>query len=333
MSLEYGVFTVSLDFEKYWGVRDKRTIEGYGENLRGVQRVVPELLRVFRGHDIHATWAVVGFMFCKDAAELREKFPESLPTYEHQSLSPYDYISENASLEKIYHFAPELISDISAQNGQEVATHTFSHYYCLEKGQDLAQFEADIHCAVEVANSRGLSMKSLVFPRNQWNETYLASLPKFGVQCYRGNQTSSMYKASDRAGQSRLQRAARLADAYLNLSGHNTHSFESCIRRAPFNFPASSFLRPYDQKLSVLDGLRLRRIKNAMTDAAVNKRLYHLWWHPHNFGKDTDRNIAFFRKIAEHYSALEKTHGFRSLNMGELSELGENAWKAISRVS
>ena len=129
MSLEYGVFTVSLDFELYWGVRDKRTIEGYGENLRGVQRVVPELLRVFRGHDIHATWAVVGFMFCKDAAELREKFPESLPTYEHQSLSPYDYISENASLEKIYHFAPELISDISAQNGQEVATHTFSHYY------------------------------------------------------------------------------------------------------------------------------------------------------------------------------------------------------------
>ncbi|SAL83516.1 site-specific tyrosine recombinase XerC [Caballeronia terrestris] len=139
-------------------------------------------------------------------------------------------------------------------------------------------------------------------------------------------------EASDAAGQGRFKRAIRLVDAYLNVSGHNTHTFDSCIPRAPFNFPASSFLRPYSRKLAAFEGLRLRRIKKAMTDAAVNKRLYHLWWHPHNFGKDTARNIEFLKKIAEHYRALNRTYGFRSLNMGELSDLGENAWKAISRA-
>ncbi|MFL9927992.1 hypothetical protein P0D88_01645 [Paraburkholderia sp. RL18-103-BIB-C] len=141
-----------------------------------------------------------------------------------------------------------------------------------------------------------------------------------------------MYKASDRAGQGPVKRAVRLVDAYLNLSGHNTYTFDSCIERAPFNFPASSFLRSYDKKLSMLDGLRLRRIKKAMTDAAVNKRVYHLWWHPHNFGKDTARNIEFFRKIAEHYIALKKAHDFRSLNMGELSQLAESHRGAKPRV-
>jgi hypothetical protein len=71
----------------------------------------------------------------------------------------------------------------------------------------------------------------------------------------------------------------------------------------------------------MLDGLRLGRIKNAMTDAALNKRLYHLWWHPHNFGRNTAQNIAFLERIAEHYVLLRERHGFASLNMEELSEL------------
>ncbi|SAL86213.1 Polysaccharide deacetylase [Caballeronia choica] len=327
MSPGYGVFTVSLDFELYWGVRDKRTINEYGENLRGVRGAIPEMLRVFGDHDIHATWAVVGFLFCNDTAELKASFPAKLPTYERPGLSPYEYIHENASLDGLYHFAPELIKRLAGQSGQEIGTHTFSHFYCLENGQNLDQFEEDISAASRMAAAHGLSMKSLVFPRNQWNEKYLSSLPKFGVQCYRGNQTGRIYEASDAAGQGRVKRAVRLVDAYLNLSGHNTYTFDSCIPRAPFNFPASSFLRPYARKLAILEGLRLRRIKKAMTHAAVNKRLYHLWWHPHNFGKDVARNIEFLEKIAEHYRALNRTYGFRSLNMGELSQLGETHGK------
>lgn len=327
MSPDCGIFTVSLDFELYWGVRDKRTINEYAENLRGVQDAIPEMLRVFGDHDIHATWAVVGFLFCNDMAQLKASFPAKLPTYERPGLSPYEYIRQNESLDKLYHFAPELIRSVAAQSGQEIGSHTFSHFYCLESGQNRVQFEDDIATASQMAAAYGLSIESLVFPRNQSNEEYLFSLQKFGIQCYRGNQTGRIYKASDAAQQRRAKRAVRLVDAYLNLSGHNTYSFDSCISRAPFNFPASSFLRPYTRKLAIFDGLRLRRIKNAMTDAAINKRVYHLWWHPHNFGKDLAQNIEFLEKIAAHYRALNRIYGFRSLNMGELSQLGRTHGK------
>ena len=51
--------------------------------------------------------------------------------------------------------------------------------------------------------------------------------------------------------------------------------------------------------------------------AARNKLLYHLWWHPHNFGLDTERNLAFLRQILEHYRELNERYGFESAHMGE----------------
>jgi peptidoglycan/xylan/chitin deacetylase (PgdA/CDA1 family) len=322
MKLDRGIFTLSLDFELYWGVRDKRTIEGYGENLRGVRRAIPEMLRVFRGSNIHATWATVGFLFFENSANLKRNLPTMRPAYQRPRLSPYDYIDESAELDPLYHFAPELITQIACEAGQEIGTHTFSHYYCLEQGQSLAQFEEDLSAAVAIARRRGYVLKSVVFPRNQCNADYLSVLTKFGIECYRGTQASKAYEASDQAGQHKLQRAARLIDAYLNISGHNTYALEECLSSVPFNFPASSFLRPYAKKWAFLDGLRLRRIKNAMTFAAMNKRIYHLWWHPHNFGRNTGENIAFLQAITDHYDFLRAKHGFLSMNMGELCALG-----------
>ena len=89
-----GIFTVSLDFELYWGIRDKRSIEQYKHNLQGVRKAVPEMLRLFSDNDIHATWATVGFIFFNDADDLNRNIPKLLPTYHREELSPYKYIKE-----------------------------------------------------------------------------------------------------------------------------------------------------------------------------------------------------------------------------------------------
>ena len=61
ITFNQGVFTVSIDFELYWGVRDNWTIEQYKNNLEGVSNAIPEILKVFNENGIHATWATVGF--------------------------------------------------------------------------------------------------------------------------------------------------------------------------------------------------------------------------------------------------------------------------------
>ncbi|HET8701488.1 MAG TPA: hypothetical protein VFL97_07465, partial [Nitrococcus sp.] len=227
-------------------------------------------------------------------------------------------IEESGSLESRYHFAPELIDLIKQYDGQEIGTHTFSHYYCLEEGQSLTEFVEDLSSAIKIAKDEGISIRSIVFPRNQCNLEYLPALEELGIRCYRGTESSWLYNASDEGGQSKIRRAARLMDAYLNLSGHHTYELQHCTKEKPFNFPSSRFLRPYSSKFSILDGLKLNRITRAMNDAAINHRIFHLWWHPHNFGINTQKNINFLVKIINHYKALERSYGMRSLNMGEL---------------
>lgn len=324
-----GVFTISLDFELYWGVRDNRTLSSYRENLLRVHDVVPQLLALFQHYDIHCTWATVGFLFFDSADALKRSLPARRPAYVNEALDPYrvlDSIGPTAD-DDPFHFAPRLITAIQATPFQEVGTHTFSHYYCLEPGQTVEAFRDDLKAAIDVAARSGIQLASLVFPRNQFNDRYLDVLADVGLTAYRGNARSWLYAARSQAAETRLRRAFRLLDNYLRLSGFQVHRWTDLKDGRPVNVPASRFLRPYHPRLAALDPLRLRRIRDELTYAARQGGLYHLWWHPHNFGRYTKENFDFLRRILDHYTALRRDHGMVSLNMGELARrhAGEGA--------
>ena len=107
-------------------------------------------------------------------------------------------------------------------------------------------------------------------------------------------------------------------------------------KNKPYNIPASRFLRPYSSHLKYFEILRLNRIRSAMTYAARHNLIYHLWWHPHNFGVNQNQNFKFLNRILEHYSKLEKKYKFQSLSMSglasdiEMNEMNEmNEMKII----
>jgi hypothetical protein len=54
-----------------------------------------------------------------------------------------------------------------------------------------------------------------------------------------------------------------------------------------------------------------------MTHAAKNKELYHLWWHPHNFGVNTRENMKNLTVLLNHFQFLQKQYGFTNLTMKE----------------
>ena len=77
---------------------------------------------------------------------------------------------------------------------QEISTHTFSHFYCLEEGQTAEQFEADLIASLNVSSAFGHPAKSIVFPRNQLNKAYLPICKKHGIESFRGNEKSWIYQ-------------------------------------------------------------------------------------------------------------------------------------------
>jgi peptidoglycan/xylan/chitin deacetylase (PgdA/CDA1 family) len=320
---DHGTLIICLDFELYWGVRDKKSIEQYRANLLGVREAVPRMLDLFFRYGIHATWATVGFLFFEGKQELLDSLPVEKPTYQDESLSPYPLlngIGENEHADP-YHFAPSLISRIHATPGQEIGTHTFSHYYCLEPGQTKVQFRADLEAAASVAARRGIELRSIVFPRNQVNPEYLPICSELGLRAYRGTERASFHQAGNGASASNpLKRAQRLLDAYLPLGSNTSYSVPDHDHGFPLNLPSSRFLRPYSQTLRSLDSLRRRRITYDLLHAAKQCLTYHLWWHPHNFGVQTGENLAFLESIFREFDQLRAQHGMESSTMFEAAE-------------
>jgi len=318
---QQSLFIISLDFELLWGVRDKKTIANYGENIKGVRKVIPALLDLFSKYGVHATFATVGFLFARNKRVLLDHIPSFLPEYSLDKYSPYEnqYLDTIGSSEEddVYHYAYSLV-ELLRQSGQhEIASHTFSHFYCLEQAS-IQAFEADLLAAKKIAKSLGIELRSIVFPRNQYASEHIQICEKLGFTCYRGNADSGIYKARRNENQNKLVRAVRLLDAYLNLTGHHTYTLSNY--RGIVNIPASRFLRPYSPKLAFLDGLRRERIKTSMTHAAMNGEAFHLWWHPHNFGVYLPENISFLEKILQHYQWLNRNYGMNSLTMAQIAE-------------
>jgi peptidoglycan/xylan/chitin deacetylase (PgdA/CDA1 family) len=317
-----GKFVISLDFELFWGVRDVRSIKDYGDNILGVHAVIPKLLELFEQYGINATFSIVGLLFFENKKQLLENLPAAIPDYEHKNLSPYqdiNKIGDDFTTDK-YHYAPQLIKLIQQYPSQEIGTHTFSHYYCLENGQTVSDFTADIIAAKNIAATYGIRVESLVFPRNQFNDAYLQACSALGIICIRGNESSWLYEARNGNKESLVRRAIRLADAYINISGHNCYSDDQLRKSGPTNIPASRFLRPFSAKTKMLDFLKLRRIRKGMTHAAKNNLTYHLWWHPHNFGVNQKENFIFLEKILTHYQYLHQQYNFQSQTMSALSK-------------
>jgi hypothetical protein len=319
---DFGALAISLDLELHWGLRDQCTPDKNGA-LAANRDVVFRLLELFEEFDIAATWAVVGFLFAETNCELHAYTPALKPTYADIRLDPYkEPIGRNEASDP-FHYAPSLLAAISTHPRQEIATHTFSHYYCLEPGQTKAHFDADISSAIAIAGKYNLEIKSIVFPRNQCNPEYFDVLQKYGITCYRGNEAAWMYRGLPReARQSTTLRAARLLDTYVNAGVPNITGWDEVTGAGGLcNIPSSRYLRPHARALRWLDPLRLKRITDCIRLAAVEKKIFHLWWHPHDFGLHTEENFAFLRRIIEAFLNCRDRHGMRSLTMAEIARM------------
>ncbi|MGV8092855.1 MAG: hypothetical protein AB2L24_13440 [Mangrovibacterium sp.] len=313
-----GSFIISLDFELLWGVRDKLTIEKYGTNILGVKEVIPLMVKLFEQYGVKATIAAVGLLFCRSKKEIGEYLPNIKPNYTNKNLSPFEnnYIESLMDEADPYHSAYKIIDQLKTSQCIEIATHTFGHYYCWEPDQTIREFEADIQSAIKIARNRGIEFRSIVFPRNQVSKEYLNVCLQYGINTYRGNPANFF---EENGGVK--NKIMRFLDTYLPLGSDTTYSYSEIKEEDLYNVKASRFLKPYSPYIALFDKLKLTRIKNEMTRAAKQNKIYHLWWHPHNFGVNRNQNLSMLEDILKHYRQLSEKYGFKSYTMNELSNL------------
>lgn len=295
-------------------MQDGWELSEYETNILGGRKAIPQMLALFEKYGIHATWATVGFLFGKNEEDLRKYFPNVLPSYENTALSAYrcfGQIGKNEQEAPCY-YGSSLVEQIAAVPGQEIGSHTFSHYYCREAGQTTDQFHADMEAAKAIAGAHGYDLKSVVLPRNQCEPEYTKVLTDLGFTTYRDEENDWIHK---KVKFRPLMRILRLADVYLPLTGQG--GYEPKIEDGIVNLVGSRMYKPFFKPLAFLESLKVRRIKKQMLHAAKNGLTFHLWWHPHNVGVRTDFHMKQLEEIFSYYDELKEKYGMRSLNMGE----------------
>lgn len=319
-----GTLVISLDFELMWGIIDVLTKDGYGKtHVQQVPEVITRMISLFEKYDVHATFATVGMIMYPDAKTLLADIPHVHPSYMQSIMSPYehDYIQQIKPEEECLFFHPNVVAEIYKHKGMEIGTHTYCHYYCWAEGQTTEQFDADTKKAVEVAKRQGIEIKSIVFPRNQVSDEHLKICAQNGVTSYRGNALKYFDEPKSK-WEAIKNRICRLLDAYINVGGMTSIPYDQLeMKEGMLNVRASRMLRPYSPKLSFLEGLRLRRIKNEMIYAAKKGEMYHLWWHPHNFGANMEENLEFLERVLQTYKECKERYGMQSCTMNEMINL------------
>lgn len=310
---------VSLDFELFWGMQDVCSLEEYRPNILGARAAIPRLLDLFQTHGIHATWATVGFLFAENSEALAPYLPAERPSYDTPERSAYGCMETLARQAPECFFAPELIARIASAPGQELATHTFSHFYCRERGQTPAQFEADMLAAKAIAHDRSYDLTSVVLPRNQCEPEYTEILSRLGFTAYRDEENDWIH---EKIPFRPLMRLLRLADVYLPLTGQG--GYIPAEENGIVNLVGSRMYKPRFRPLAFLEGLKVRRIKKQMLHAAKKGLTFHLWWHPHNIGVQTDLHLRQLEEIFSYYNELHTKYGMRSLNMREAAQECQN---------
>jgi hypothetical protein len=311
--LKKAIFTISLDFELHWGRFDKYPLDGSLDYYKETRKVIPYILELFEKYGIEATWATVGSLMAENMEEWLHYCPKEQPTYLNKKYSAYEWMQREKFVPAEALFAPELVREVIACPGQEIGSHTFAHYYTCEKGQLTEQFRADLRASQKLAKEKfQLDLQSLVFPRNQYNDEVIQVAYEEGFDFIRSNPRDWFWKKTENSGL--LKRLFRTGDTIIGLGNRSHYSMPSPEEGKPLLLPASRLLRPYRG-----DGLfhqqRLKRIKDELESAAREGHVYHLWWHPHNFGLYPHENLLHLEGLFRFFESLRDSYGMCSLNM------------------
>ena len=198
---------------------------------------------------------------------------------------------------------PRLLEMVRAVPEHEIASHGFAHLPIGGTGISRLDFEEDIRAAQEVWRLKGVFPKTFVYPRNMVKYTH--TLKEFGFIGYRDNLYRGVGIAKNIVGLVNELNTSQRAHS-------SSHGSDGLVR-----VPAGYFLNwRYGIRREIPIGTTLRRWRNIIDDGIANKRVVHMWTHPHNYIQG-EKQYEILRRILEIASGAIESGKLNNYTMEE----------------
>lgn len=302
-SLGRAALVVSIDTEMAWGLVH-RPEQTYRYDLERAHLV--RLIELFDRYRIPATWAVVGHLML-DGCEPVDgvKHPEiHRPDYDWFDQDWFDADPCSDAERDPTWYAPDVVELIrSADSEHEIATHGFSHIVAGDPGCSRETFDSEIRAAVSAAATHGLTLRSIIHPRNRIG--HLDVLVEHGIRAYRGRRPSP--------GPTSV--VQRLVDRTV---GSERTTIRPLAEEGIWNFPATILFdidaRPRTWRLWI------RQVERRLAQAVARGGLFHLWFHPHNFRDHPDASFEGLERLLAAAGRHRREGRLDTVTMGHLAD-------------
>jgi peptidoglycan/xylan/chitin deacetylase (PgdA/CDA1 family) len=307
---------ISLDQELIWGSFDETTPGAFLAAHPDPRGTVRALIALFDELDIPVTWAVVGHLFlgsCSRGPD-GQAHPEIVrPRY---GWYPGDWLGGDPCTDRARDplwYGDDVLDMIQAARARhEIGCHSFSHLIYGDPGCSHEAAAADLRACLEVAKRRAITLRSFVFPRNR--EGHHALLREHGFTSFRGEEPAwwrDLPGAAKRAG----------------------HFFDQAVAMPPpvidpaeklpglWNLPGSLLLlHRHGVRRYIPFAVRRRRISLGLAEAVRRRRVFHLWFHPHNLSFDREGLFAVLRDGLREAARLRDRGLLDVRTMGDVAE-------------
>jgi len=191
---------ISADFELSWAwrSRERKAAELIGERER---HNVPLILGLLEQYSIPITWATVGHLFLESCSRSSSGLAHpSMPRpLTDGSWSGDWYVHDpcsNVRKDPLW-YAPDLIQQIiDCKTPQEVGTHSFSHIDFTARYSTPELVCRELEICIEAMQPFGMRPRSLVFPRNRAEYSYLPLLASAGIVAVRHREKNCEIRLS-----------------------------------------------------------------------------------------------------------------------------------------
>jgi peptidoglycan/xylan/chitin deacetylase (PgdA/CDA1 family) len=277
-------FIVSFDCEGKWGMADRITPHHTAcLTTKRLNEAYSRLIEILDENEIKASFAFVGAfsMSCDEYYENKDWFSDIFVNGRNW----FSSFNESASKKQFEGwFAPTTFEQVLNSGAHEIASHGFSHLPLAESLIRKKDFFREMELIKRVAQLRGVSPKSFIYPRNQVG--FVDELLESGFAGYRGS-------LEDKTKSTIMNRLENLWEELNSSPSPQDHPVTDKI----IKIPAGYFLNwRFGLRKRIPFNLTYKKWAHLIADAIQRETVVHLWTHPHNF-IDGDNMYSLFDKI------------------------------------